>query len=183
MIRTLLHSPQQGIRKSNWIVAGMALLLLFGGCNSYRLGSPGEPGFSTIHIAAVDNLSFAPQSTAVLTTEMRNRFAADGRVRVVERERAEVVLEVTLMDYRRRPAATRPEDTGLSYSHQIDLTARVSLVEARSGRILIQDRVITADRLAIAANSLQESEYQTLPILARDLARRIVQTVLDPWSE
>ena len=172
--------------------ATLALLLLVG-CESYRLGHPAELPFETIYVRPAANDSYAPQAQALISSEVRASIIRDGRVRLLAKEdEADALLTITLSEYKRAPAARRKDDTERAVEHDVSLTATISLYDTRSQAYLLKDRSlnerdnISANNpftlsIASAAQSLQQSEYQTMPKIARNLARKIVDEALGGW--
>ena len=174
-------------------VSALALLFLAAGCASYKLGAPGEQPFTSVFIPPVENRSFAPQAQAALTSELRQRLIRDGRVRVVaDKSGADAILRVTLVEYRRETGARDSEDTILARDFDVTLVARTSLYDARNGKYVYRDRVVEDRSNVFAENPFAgedaprtqgflQSEYQAMPRIARDLARKIANQALGAW--
>ena len=176
----------------------VALLLfvvlgLFSGCASYQLGAPAELPFKTIYIRPASNDSFAPQAQAIVSSQLRQQFIRDGRVHLVTNEdAADAVLTVNLAEYDRRGGARRSSDTVVASDFDISLSADVSLYNSGTGDYLFESRKIAgrtktyienpyASDSALRTQAYQQSEYQAMPVLARDLARKIADEVLSTW--
>ncbi len=175
------------------LIAGFTLiaLALFSGCASYHLGSPTKLPFESIYIRPAANDSFAPQSQALLSGQIREAFIHDGRVKVLSNESdADAVLEVTITDYTRSSSARDSTDTVIARSFDLSLHATVSLYNNNQGDFFFQDRLLTDRTSAYIENPYIEdsdkqgfiqAEYQAMPRLARGLARKIADEVLSPW--
>jgi hypothetical protein len=174
-------------------VLGLAGLLLITGCANYRLGTGPEVPYRTLYIAPVGNEALVPQAVALVTREVRQAFIRDGRIQIVgSADEAEAVLTITLVDYGRAVATARADDTGLARKFDLTLTARLNLVD-RTGDAGIADRTVFATRQAFtdgdgfriddrpAPGGQLSAEFQTLPLLAQQLAERVLHTVLDRW--
>ena len=171
----------------------VAVALVTAGCASYKLGTPGDPPFDTVFIPPAENRSFAPQAQAALTSELRQRFIRGGRVRVVaDKSEADAVLEVTLADYRRETGARDSEDTVLAEDFDVTLVARTSLYDTRNGKYLYRDRRVEDRSNVFTENPFTptgtprtqgflQSEYQAMPRIARDLARKIANEAIGAW--
>jgi outer membrane lipopolysaccharide assembly protein LptE/RlpB len=169
---------------------GIALGLALSGCAHYRLGPGAPPAFATLYVAPVVAAAPIPQAQAVATSALREAFARDGRVRLVDTaEAAEAVLEVTLVSYGREVATVQANDTGLARKFDLTLTATATLRDPRAGRDLFTGRPLSARRQAFTDSPREpgrfdnqgQAEYQALPILAEALATRTVSAVLDVW--
>ncbi len=170
-----------------------AALALLGGCASYHLGSPTELPFESIYIRPAGNESFVPQAQAVVSAQVREAFIHDGRVKLVSKEAdADAVLEVTLTDYVRRAAARQTNDTVSARDYDVVLTAEISLFNQNRGDYFFTERSISERSSTYVENPYAaeddlhtqgylQSEYNAVPRLARNIARRIADEVLSPW--
>ena len=162
--------------------AATVAILLFSGCAAYQLGAPSQPGFQSVFIPLVTSDAFLPQSRAIITTHLREAFARDGRVTLAANAaEADRVLEVHLADFTREMAAARRDDTALARSLALSLEAQVTLVDRSSGRKFLDHAPVKITMEAYVDNGQQQSEYQTVPLLAGKLSAEIVHLVLDTW--
>jgi hypothetical protein len=170
-------------------------LLLLGcmacGCAHYQLGTDGRLAFSNLYVEPVQNKVLLPQAQAAVSAQLRDAFARDGRVAIVDSpEAADAVLKVVITAYSREMVATRESDIGLASKFAVTLGVTCTLRDARSGRTYFENRVITAERDAytdngqpaspLTGNQLQ-AEYNLLPLLAESLAGKVTHSVLDVW--
>ena len=189
------------MRRARAFLLGLALALT--GCAHYQLGTGGTPSFASLYVAPVMDKAHIPQAQVVTTSQIRDAFEKDGRVSLLDATRgADATLEVTLVGYTRQIAANRDgvfagsnvissvTDTGLAREFVITLTARCTLRDNRTGKALFTDRMVSVKKNAMTDNGNPEalpetnqlqSEYNTLPILARALADQLTHTVLDVW--
>lgn len=168
-----------------------AATLCLAGCANYRLGTEGRLPFSTLYVEPAAEKVLLPQAQAVVSTQIREAFLQDGRVTLVDSpDAADATLSVTITDYHRAIAAVRENDTGLASKFTLTLGATCSLRDNRTGRMLFQNRTLSVQRGAFTDNGLPastspgdqlQSEYNTLPLLAYDLASRVAHAVLDVW--
>lgn len=160
----------------------VAALIFASSCTHYRLGTEARVQFSTLHVAVVKNDTLLPQVVALATTELRETFIKDGRVRLVDSpDAADAVLTVTLVDYTRGVAVVRADDTGLGRRFDLTLSARAKLEDNRTKQTLFHDRALTAKRGSFTDSGQLQSEYQTLPLLAAQLAEEARKAVLEQW--
>lgn len=177
----------------------LAMLTLFtvaftSGCKSYQLGNPVELPFESIYIKPVTNDSFAPQAQALLSAQIREAFIRDGRTQVLSKaEAADAVLFINLIEYKRRAAARQSVDTAVAAGFSLTLLSEVSLFDQNKGDYFFQNRVIQKSANAFVndpyatpagtqTQDFLQSEYQAMPRLTRELARRIADEVLSPWE-
>src|SRR3954470_11852650 len=102
--------------KTRLLRASAAVVLIVSGfgCSHYHLGTEGKLAFRTLYIEPVANKTLLPQAQALMSTQLRECFARDSRVTLVNSsEGADATLNVTLDDYHRDVATVREGDTGL----------------------------------------------------------------------
>ena len=167
--------------------------LVAAGCAHYQAGKPADTPFRTVYIEPVSNRSFAPQAQALLSTQVRDHIMRDGRVKVVGPEHADAILTIMIEDYERDATAVRGDDTALASKFNMRLTARCTLVDARTGRVYFRNRSTDTDIDAFfdfglgldeeEPPTLQglQSEFQSMPILTEKLSREISNMVLHTW--
>jgi outer membrane lipopolysaccharide assembly protein LptE/RlpB len=169
-----------------------ALCLGLVGCAHYQLGTSGKLAFSTLYIQPVtDKVVTLPQAQVPVGTQVRQAFAEDGRVTVVDSaQEADATLTIVLSDYHREVAAVRENDTGLASKFVVTLGATCTLRDNRTGHLYFEKRVVSVNRGVYADNGMPggpatgdqlQAEYNTIPLLAGDLANRLTHVVLDVW--
>ena len=159
---------------------GVALLLA--GCSGYQLGTGARQKFSTLFVAPVASTTLIPQAQVLVTTQLREAFAKDGRVTLVDSPaEADAVLQVTLSGYDRAVAVARQDDTGLARRFDVSLRARATLTDNRTKQVYFAERPLLAKRGVFTDSGLVPAEYQALPLLAEQLATGTLHAVLDTW--
>jgi hypothetical protein len=165
------------------VAGGCLVLLAAGGCANYQLGTGGAaPGFRTLHVETVKNQTLVPQAPAIVSTQIRDRFARDARVQLANSPAdADAVLSVVLTGYRRDIATVREGDTGLARKFNETLEAKCTLRDQRTGKVQFENRPVSAVREVFTDSGQLQAEYQTLPLLAETLAAKITHLALDAW--
>jgi hypothetical protein len=170
----------------SWVAlaaAGLALLAS-AGCANYRLGTGanGKLAFQTIYIEPVENKTLLPQARAIVSTQIREAFARDPRVTLVNSpDVADATLTVTITSYRRDVLTVREGDTGLARKFNLTLATQCTLSDRRTGKALFEKRPVEVQREVFTDSGQLQSEYQTLPILAEALAGKVAHAALDVW--
>jgi hypothetical protein len=160
----------------------LALTWTFAGCAHYQLGSGSLLSFRTLYVAPVENKTLLPQARALLTAQLRETFARDGRIILANSSTdADATLHVIISDYHREVAAVREDDTGRARKFNLVLVTNCSLRDNRVGKNVFENRHIKATREAFTDDGQLQSEYQTLPLLATTISDRIVHAALDAW--
>jgi hypothetical protein len=162
-----------------WILAGG---LCFTGCAGYQLGTGTQPKFTTLFIAPVTTEVLIPQARELVTTQLREAFLKDSRVKLVgSPAEAETVLLLSLIGFDRTVAVSRQDDTGLARRFDVSLRAQATLTDQRTQQVLFAQRPLTAKRGVFTDSGLVPAEYQALSLLAEQLASEAAHAVLDTW--
>jgi hypothetical protein len=169
----------------NRIVLRAGLVLLCAGlvaCANYHLGTGGKVKFATLFIAPVVSKTVIPQAQALVTTQLREAFIRDGRVALVDSaEAADAVLRISLVGYDQTVSVAQTADTGLARRFDLTLQARATLTDNRQQQTYFAERALSAKRGVFTDSGLVPAEYETLPLLAEQLAKETVHAVLDVW--
>lgn len=156
--------------------------------------------YRSVYVAPFENRSRAYGVQAPLTNAVRRKFVADGRLRVVDRHQADLVLEGIILSYNLRGLTFDQDDEVTQFLTIITAGARLS--DAATGEILWQDELVsgettfytrqtgqTADRLrgnagayiptvrSFASDEENRGASEALEQLATELFYRTV----DPW--
>jgi outer membrane lipopolysaccharide assembly protein LptE/RlpB len=151
------------------------------GCAHYQLGTAARVSFTTLYVEPVETQTLLPQARAIISTQLREAFARDGRITIVNSpDAADATLQIDLRDYRRDVASVLENDTGLARKYILTLDVACTL-STRAGETLFADRIIRVQRDAFTDGGQLQSEFQTVPLLAEALSKKVVHAVLDVW--
>lgn len=190
---SLAHMHKNVYSKTFHTLGALVLTATIGmlnACKSYHLGPPSEIPFKSIYIAPVSNHSYAPQAQTMISAMLRENFIRDARVKVVaEKQTADAVLLVDLTDYERSATARNPQDTAIADSFDLQLVADISLLDPQTEAYFFTNRPVQVTTNAYTGNPYEDnpvieyqlSERQAMEQLARELARKITNVVLNPW--
>lgn len=131
---------------SCYMVAVMAALAL-SGCG-YSMNSSLDPKFQNIYVTAFKNQSREYGFQAPLTNAVIRKFLNDGRLRVVNSDMADLIVEGTILDYRLKGLTFDSDDEVTQF--EVIVVARVRVFDSRTGEVLWQDE-----------RQLGESSYST----------------------
>jgi hypothetical protein len=145
------------------------------------MGTGAPLAFKTLYVAPVSSEALAPQARAIVGARIRESFIRDGRVTLVSSsEEADATLRVTLKHYGREATVSKASDAGLARKFSLTLQAECTLT-TRDGRDLFSARKLQAQQEAYVDSGQLQSEYETLPYLADQLARDVTHATLDTW--
>lgn len=166
------------------------ILFFTAACSHYRLGTGVERDFESIFIAPVQTNAAYPQATAVLSTQIREAFIRDGRIRIVNTPgEADAMLTVKLNGLRRAKLTSLATDSGLARKMGLSLDATATLQEPTGKKTWFANRAVIVERQLFTDNGsadLQpiqqtQAEYALLPQLAEPFAKELLSSVLDTW--
>jgi hypothetical protein len=161
---------------------GLVIFGLGAGCSHYQLGTDAKLAFTTLYIEPVANETLAPQAQALMSAQLRERFARDGRISLVNSpEGADATLKVSLNSYRHDVATVRPDDTGIARKFTVTFGAVCTLHDNRAQKNLFENRPVSTRRDDYTEGGKVQADYQTLSLLTEALAERVAHAVLDVW--
>jgi len=163
------------MRVVRFIARSLVLALLVApGCAHYA--PPAAEAPVRIALAPVVNEAGPPQLIAPLARNLREALAHAPRWELVEPDRADALLRVTVLPLRREALSRDPADTGRPLSFYETLVLAVewdsALPPPWGDAAVIR---IEADTLLYSQPSQVTSEAMALPALAQDLARKVLE--------
>lgn len=172
-------------------VMPLVIALALGGC-SYTTKSFLPEDIKSVHIVPVKNgidLSkevsdrdhfrvYRPGLEVDVTNAVINRFIFDGNLKVVSREKADSVLEATLMDYRRDPLRYSESDDIQEY--RLSLVLAVEFRRNADGRVIWKENVV-GDATFFLSGARATSEDEAAAKVVEDVSRRVVEKTIEIW--
>jgi outer membrane lipopolysaccharide assembly protein LptE/RlpB len=175
----------------------LAFAVIGSACSHYRLGTGVTRDFESIFIAPVETNAVVPQSAALFTTQIRESFIRDGRLRVVNTpDEADAILSIELTKFRRDKLTSLPTDSGLARTFGLVLDASATLRDVKGEKTWFADRtlrverqIFTGDGTSVTSpdgpyqvpNQQTQAEYTIVPVIGEDLAAKAKSAVLDTW--
>lgn len=158
-----------------------ALLLPAAGCAGYRLG-PVPPGLATdaqsIEIIPFPNQTEEPRLSAALASALRRQIQNDGTFKLKTREKGDLQITGNIVQYLRIGITFHPGDVATARDFELRMTAQIKVFNRRTGKTLLE-RPVTGRALIRAFDDLASVERQALPLLANDLARKVIDLLVD----
>ena len=158
-----------------------SLLSLSGGCAGYKLGSNLPPGVTSINIPIFVNEAKEPGLETILTSATIKEFQKDGSLRVLPKDQADSVLEVTIRKYELEPLRYRKDQSVTAQEYRLNLTADVILRKRASKEIMVNSHGVVGFATFTALADLPSARRTALPKAAEDLGQRIVKCVVEYW--
>ena len=157
-----------------------ALLLPAAGCAGYRLGSASglAADAQSIEIIPFPNQTEEPRLSPALVSALRRQIQNNGTFKLETRGRGDLQITGNIVQYLRVGVTFQPGDVITPRDFELRMTAQVKVLNRRAGKTLLQ-RPVTGRTLIRAFNDLSSAERQALPLLANDLARKIIDLLVD----
>lgn len=168
------------------VVLGHLLLfsMLTIGCAGYRLGNTPRSdmeGVKNIYIPVVKNETFEPGLQVTTTNAIIREIENDGTYMTSRLRSAGASLDVTLVNFTRKPLRRDVGDSTFTTEYRGTLEAKVTLTNLKTGTILFKNRTVKGSTDYFFQDNFQEVERQALPLASVDLARKISNMVTDGW--
>jgi hypothetical protein len=133
----------------------------------------------TKEVSAKDKYEvYKPDLEVTLRDAIVERIFLDGHLKVSSKNTADAILEGEILEYRKDPLRYQNEDVR---EYRISLLSNFRLINSRDSEILIEEKGIIGDTTYFTTGSLQKSETEALKAAASDLARRIVNRIVENW--
>jgi len=158
----------------------LTLVLLAAGCAGYRLGpTNGETaGARSVQVNFFANQTLEPRLTAPLNNALRKAIQQDGTYRLDTRGGGDLVVDGTITRFDRSGISFQPADVITVRDYALSLTARVTVKERSTGKVLVDREVIGRTTIRVGADQAS-TERQAVPLLAEDLARNTAALIVD----
>ncbi|MDP8230634.1 MAG: LPS assembly lipoprotein LptE [Candidatus Gorgyraea atricola] len=133
----------------------------------------------TKEVSAKDKYEvYRPNLEVDLRDEIVNRVFLDGHLKVASGNVANAILSGEITQYRKDPLRYQNEEVR---EYRISLVCDFKLIDSRNGEVLIEEDSITGDTTYFTTGTLQKSETAALTDAMQDLARRVVNRVVENW--
>lgn len=163
-------------------IIGAVASLLFSGCASYQLGTPAELPYQSLSISAPRNLSSLPQIEGPLNAALRKEIQRTGSIKLATQAGADAILEVTVLEIRREIAAVTSADVGRGRKFELVADVEINLRKAgESGQYFLEGRELTIKQDIFTDSGLVDAEYQAIPAISEQIARRVAELIVDLW--
>ncbi len=163
------------------LMTGIGLLATVSGCTGYKLGSNLPAGIRSVAVPVFVNQTGQPGLETLTTGAAIQEFQKDGALSVVPRNEADSVLEVTMTRYFLTPLRYRENKTTTAREYRLTIRADVIFRRTSTKEILSQTSGIEGYADFEALSDLPSAQRNALPKASRDLAHRIVKTVVEFW--
>lgn len=153
-------------------------IIFLSGC-SYSARPLLGMGLKTIAIESLENSTYEHSLEILVTEVIRDEFIFDGTLRVVDRNRADLLLSGAVIDYIFEPQSYDEDDNAESY--QLRIRTRLTLKDLKEDKFIWQNKIVEGDVHYLLVTSLAETETQARIKALEDLAEEILRQTIDIW--
>jgi hypothetical protein len=116
-----------------------------------------------------------------ITREVINQFILDGNLRLAKQEEADLILQGELIDYRKDVLRYTGTDDEEVEEYRISIVVNVKLYDTSSQTTLWEVNSLVGDTTYFTQGAQAQSESSAINEAVKDLARRVVDRVVDVW--
>lgn len=179
-------------------IALIVLIMLFGvsqftGCG-YTTRSMVDPNMRTIYIEPFINeidlfseqsedtnyRTYYPLLERDITNKVVDRFVFDGNLKVVKKLEADVVLKGKLLRYQRDPVRYEDNDEDVK-EYRISLITDITLMDNKTQTEVWHEANLVGDTTYFVTGTSAKSESAAIADAINDLAKRIVERLVENW--
>ena len=166
------------------ILCALMFCFAIAGCGYHLAGhsSALPPHIRTIAIPVFENRSSQPNIHRELTSIIRRKFITDGRLKVVDRRKADLLLSGSLVSYDLRVVAFSGTDAASGYI--VQLGVQVKAVDRVKRRMFLKQQNFTTKWDYQTTSDVIDSEtarFAALEEAYEDLADRLVSIIVEQF--
>ncbi len=155
-------------------------LLATTGCVGYRLGSTLPPHLKSVFVQTFGNRSGEPLVEFELTSATIKEFQKDGTLKIARAEDADLLLQCVLRKVTLEPLRYDRADRSKPNEYRLRLYVLYTLKNARSQETMDEGEV-EGETTFVFAGNLAIAKKDAMPDAAQDLAKAIVEKVVETW--
>ena len=157
-----------------------ALLAAFAlaGCASYRWTSPVPENMRTVSVPTFRNESDLVEIGAVATRQVLREFQREGTFRIASPDDAAVEVQGVVKTASAGLMYFKREMSMRAYERRLIVTADVSVIDRRSGKVVVDNRRYVAETTYFSDADMTTARRDASGRAAEDLARQIVDDVV-----
>ena len=115
-------------KNNKWLFVLAIYCLFFSGCGYHLVGTGNAlpPHIKTIHIPVFENTSSQPEIHRQLTSFVLQSFISDGRLKIVNKDEADLIVDATLSYYNLRNVAFSSQDLVSDIIIELEIDLKVT---------------------------------------------------------
>jgi len=150
------------------------------GCAGYRLGSTLPEGINVVHVPTFINKTTEPLLEIVTTQATIREIQRDGTLSLGSLEKSDIVLNVSVIDLKLNPLRYEKDTRTTTREYRMTITASLKLTNRSTGKVMTRN-VVIGETDFMPTGDLSSAKRDALPLASRDLARRIIENVVEYW--
>ncbi|MCX7887098.1 MAG: LPS assembly lipoprotein LptE [Verrucomicrobiae bacterium] len=151
------------------------------GCVGYQLGPVRRPEYRSVAVPMFKNRTLRPQLEAQLTNAVIKRLQTDGTLAVRSADDADVIVRGEIVDYERATIRGDLLDTTVPRELRLTVRVRVEAYDRVTGAAVLPSTVVSGTADTFVGTDQQSAERQALPLIADDLAKKLVGLLTEAW--
>ena len=159
----------------------IALLPLLAGCAGYRVGSMLPDDVKSVFVPTFENRTGEPLIEIDTTQAVIQELQRDGSLSVAPEDQADAVLRVVLTEYRIEPIAFRDDVRTAAEQYRLWITANVVMRRTADQSVVVESPIVRGKYVFDVVGDLSSSKLTANPRAAEDLAKSIVQMMVEYW--
>ena len=153
-------------------------LALLAGCQSYTWTSHVPKDMRTVSVPTFRNETEVVELGAITTRQILREFQREGTFKIASADDAVVEIQGVLKSTPTHLLTYKRGQSLRAYEQRLQLNAEVSLVDKRSGKVLIDNRHDQAETTFMSVDDSVTARRDASGRLAEDIARQIVDDVV-----
>ncbi|MCM8801053.1 MAG: LPS assembly lipoprotein LptE [Candidatus Omnitrophica bacterium] len=123
---------------------------------------------------------YRPRLETEITQALLNRFILDGNLKPEKKENADLILKGELLEFR-KDVLRYIENTDEPEEYRISLVTHISLYDNLKDKLIWEEKNFITDTTYFTTGQSRKSEDTAVDEAIKDLARRIVERVVEDW--
>ncbi|MEK6560408.1 MAG: LptE family protein [Nitrospirota bacterium] len=162
------------------IPALLCSLLILSACGYHMAGTGSHltPGMKSVFIPVFENKTMEPIVEEELTPAVIREFLHDGRIEVVDRSRADMVLEGSVVSYKETPVSFDDSNDASENELEYRITVTTHLILLQNNSLSLWEKDITSTAEYTVSSDVMTTRVSKLSAL-REIARNLSQEVAD----
>ncbi|MGO9479567.1 MAG: LPS assembly lipoprotein LptE [Limisphaerales bacterium] len=162
------------------IFALVTAATLLAGCAGYHLGpvNGAMAGEKSSEFLPFNNQTLQPRLGDAVTQALRERLQTDATYHLATHGPGDVVVSGVITRYNREGLSYLNNDVTTTENYRVSIIAHVIARDRATGKVLL-DKNVSGYTLINVGTDLADSERQSLPLLAEDLARKITELLTE----
>ena len=170
-------------KKNNWLLSFSISCFLFSGCGYHLVGTGSSlpPHLKTIFISIFKNTSSQPEIHRELTSAVLESFISDGRLDVVKKNDADLIMDANLTYYKQRNVSFGSQD--LVSNIIIELGVQLKVTDQVKNKIFMEKQLQTQWDYKSTSDiaTTERARLEALDLGFQDLGRRLVSLLIDQF--